>query len=75
MNKDLRELALLVLDDDNGINEAAYAQLSGMLKDNNCRDILDQVDATDGRFYIGENWAEEALRDLSKWEEAQEDPE
>ena len=68
-NRDIRELALLALDDGSGINLKAYQKLSDILTEIDCVDILAQVDTIDGRFYIGEDWAEDALRDLSKWEE------
>jgi hypothetical protein len=63
-NEDIRELALLVLDDENGISEEAYNKLSGLLQEAECADILEAVDATDGRFYIGEDFAEEKLQEL-----------
>jgi len=67
-NKDIRELGLLLLDDENGINEKAYDKLAGMLADAGCQDILSQVDAIDGCFYIGEDFAEEQLENLNEWE-------
>ena len=70
-NRDMRELALLLLDDQEGINGAAYDKLASFLSDAGCEDILQQVDGANGRYYIGEDFAEEALRDISKWEEAQ----
>ena len=69
---DVRRLGITLLDDGEGISEPAYDLLYSLLKEANCEDILNMVDATNGRFYIGEVDAEEALRDLSKWEEAQE---
>jgi hypothetical protein len=63
-NDDIRELALLVLDDENGISEEAYNKLSGHLAEAECADILEAVDATDGRFYIGEDFAEDKLQEL-----------
>jgi hypothetical protein len=54
MNLELRKLAILVLDDEYGIAESAYNQLVDMLANNECQDILDAVDGSDGRYYIGE---------------------
>jgi len=69
-NKDLRELALLLLDDGYGINDDASDKLKVMLAEANCSDIIDQIEVIKGRHIIGEDFAEEALRDISKWEEA-----
>ncbi len=63
-DKDLRELALLVLDDENGISEEAFNKLSSLLEDIGCADILVAVDSSEGRFYIGEDFAEEKLKEL-----------
>ncbi len=61
-NLDIRELALLTLDDGFGINGKAFQKLSSMLENANCDDILQQVDCANGRYYIGEDFAEEKLR-------------
>ena len=62
--KAIRKMALYLLDDENGISERAYVYLSGMLVESGNEDILQQVDATNGRFYIGEDYAEEELEKL-----------
>lgn len=54
-------MAILVLDDEHGISEPAYNQLVDMLAINECQDILDAVDGSDGRYYIGEDVAEHML--------------
>ena len=76
-NKDLRELAILILDDGNGIGDEAVNKLKEMLTEANCSDIVEQIEVSNNRHFIGEDFAEEALRDLSKWEEAEvtEEPE
>lgn len=45
--------AKAVLNDDNGISEEAYSILWNMAKnDSELSDLLEKVDATDGRFYL-----------------------
>lgn len=56
--KNLRKLAILLLDDENGINEAAYNELVPLLIESGDQDVLDAVNAQDGRFFIGETDAE-----------------
>jgi len=68
--KILREFAIRLLDDENGIKEDAYNILKDMLIQNNSADINNAVDIVEGRAFIGEDIAEELLRDISKWEEA-----
>ena len=68
--KELRKFAIIVLDDEHGIRQDAYDVLAGLLKDNGSKDILQYVDAGNDRAYIGEDVAEELLRDISKWDEA-----
>ena len=48
----LRQLALALLNDDNGISEEAYDLLRALLEEHGLTDITDRVDATDGRFYL-----------------------
>jgi hypothetical protein len=64
----IRELSILLLDDENGINKEAYDKLHTALMDNGCEDIIAEVEAADGRFFIGERFAEEALANINKWE-------
>ena len=52
-----RSIALALLNDDEGICQAGYDAMYGLLD----QDIRDMVDATDGRFYI----SQEAFDDLS----------
>ena len=53
--KNLRQFAIAVLDDPDGINEEAYEKLAGLLLDNDGNeDILNMVLSTEGRFYLPE---------------------
>jgi hypothetical protein len=71
MNKTkLRQFALMVLDDENGIREDAYNILAELLQDNNSGDLLNAVEVDKDRAFIGENIAEECLADIGKWEES-----
>jgi hypothetical protein len=64
--KAVRKMALLLLDDDNGISIEAYGFLSGMLVETGNDDILEAVDVTEQRAYIGEDYAEEELDKLKE---------
>jgi len=59
--KNLRKLAILLLDDENGINEAAYNELATQLAEAGHTDILNAVTAQDGRYYLGEDDAQDLL--------------
>lgn len=48
----LRNFALDLLDDEYGINKQAFNSLADMLYDDDQEDITNAVDATEGRFYI-----------------------
>ena len=48
----IRQLAIALLDDEEGISEQAYELLYDFLDD----DMKRQVDATDGRFYLPESF-------------------
>ena len=55
MNKtQLRELAIRLLDDENGINASAYEYLSGLLTESDNKDILSLVDGCNDRFFLPE---------------------
>ena len=62
--KAVRKMALLLLDDDNGISKEAYAYLSAMLIETGNEDVLEAVDMTYTKAYIGETFAEEELNKL-----------
>ena len=50
--KQLKQLALALLNDDHGITEQAYRILEALLNENGLTDITRRVEATDGRFYL-----------------------
>jgi hypothetical protein len=56
--QNLRTLAITLLDDQNGISEAAYNELKQHLFCTVNSDILDAVTATEGRYYLHEDVAE-----------------
>lgn len=58
----LRRLAIELMDNDEDISETSYTYLRELLEAFDSRDIIDSVDATDGRFYIKED-ASNILRD------------
>jgi len=59
-------MALLLLDEENGIKMGAYVPLSIMLVESGNEDILEAVDITDDQAYIGEDFAEEELAKLEE---------
>lgn len=52
--KELRALAIALLDDGDGINERAYDLLRASLLDNQSRDIVTLVESGMGRYYLPE---------------------
>ena len=60
--KNIRLLAILLLDDENGINGLAYNALAAELAATGNDDILLAVRAQDGRYFIGEDDAESLAR-------------
>ena len=55
-NVQLRKLAILMLDDPDGINEEVYNELHSLLDTAPVNeDITNMVNATDGRFYLPED--------------------
>lgn len=55
----LRKFAIDLLDDENGINDQAWDQLSDLLNINRDDDIVDAVKAQDGRWYLTSEKANE----------------
>ncbi len=60
MNKitQLRAMAIALLDDPNGISEAAYTNLQALeatIANGSCNDIFLQVEAAEGRFFLSED--------------------
>ena len=58
-NKNIRLLAILLLDDEQGINSEAYEALASMLHETGNQDILDVVECKGGRYWIGEDDAQD----------------
>jgi len=52
LNRSVRELATLLLNEDHGIGYDAYQVLYELMYDYDCADIVKRVHATDGRFYL-----------------------
>jgi len=64
-NPELRKLAILLLDDENGINEEAYNELSAHLsKEAVNEDITNAVVSQDSRFFLNEDHGLVALEQL-----------
>ncbi len=57
MHKDMRRLAIALLDDEHGINEDGYAVLSELLlaEDEENRDIINAVSSVEGRVFLPED--------------------
>ena len=60
----IRKFAVLALDDEMGIKKEAYDVLAEILFQTNNGDIINAVDVTDERAYIGEDVAEVLLEGL-----------
>lgn len=71
--KAIRQLAIELLDNENGISSNAYNLLHTLLLLTNNKDISDYVNITGDQVYMGEDDADELRRDISKWAEAQND--
>lgn len=54
MNMAVRNLALDLLDDEHGVSGKAWKNMIDWLDDEGCSDIIDAVDACEGRFYLTE---------------------
>jgi hypothetical protein len=57
-------MALLLLDDENGISMEAFKFLRTLLVQTDNEDIIDAVDIADGIAYIGEDYAEEQMTNI-----------
>ena len=62
-NKKARELIITLLDDDDGINDAAYTKLYEFATETQNADVMKATDAIDGRWYLSEDNAED-LRNI-----------
>jgi len=64
MNRQIREFAIIVLDDEQGINAKAYEALAKLLKETGSEDILSVVEGCKDRYYLGEDDAEDLLKGI-----------
>jgi len=64
MNGLVRKLALLILDEPNGIAETHYNTLKKMLTLTKDIDIIDNVEIINERVFINEDFAEDSLKFL-----------
>lgn len=58
MNRNLRNMAIQLLDDENGISDAGYHALQSFVADTapgSCDDIFSAVGAAQGRYYLNED--------------------
>ena len=63
----IRKLAILTLDDENGIEEVKWNEWKAVLYLANCSDVINLVHDLDGLFFLGENDAEELINGLETW--------
>ena len=68
-NTEIRKMALLLLDDNNGIDIEAYETLSEILAETCNGDILIAVEVSENSVFINEDFAEEELAKIAKIEE------
>jgi hypothetical protein len=59
MNETLRELAICLLDNDDGISRRTWRHLHELLRDSGSnQDILSNVETRNNRWYLSESWEE-----------------
>lgn len=58
LNQKIRVLAINLLDDEHGINEDGFDSLTSLCHETSNQDILDAVESSNGRYYLGEDDAE-----------------
>jgi hypothetical protein len=58
-DSELRIVVINLLDDENGVNETAYRGLEILCDEHGWIDIIEAVESADGRFYLGEDVADE----------------
>jgi len=66
---DIRKMAVMLLDDNNGIDVGAYEILRGLLTESGNEDMINEIMISEDRAYIGEDTAIEIL-DLIKVDES-----
>jgi hypothetical protein len=57
-NQTIRELAIALLDDEDGINDAANQKLTSILADSGNMDILKTVSTANARWFLNEDDAD-----------------
>jgi len=67
MENRIRELAIELLDSENGIRQEAYKILETILKETGSEDICQLVDCAKGYCFIGEDEAEGLREGLTTW--------
>ena len=63
-DKQIRKLAILILDDSNGISTEAFVLLENILKKTGSTDIVNEVIYEAGRVFLGEDTATEMISKL-----------
>ena len=58
-NEEFRQMIIDLLDDEHGINEKAFNRVSLLAENTGNDDIVSSTSATEGRWYLGEDDAEE----------------
>ena len=66
----VRKMALLLLDEDNGIDAEAFTLLHGLLSETGNEDIIEAVDIAENRAYVGEDFAAEELTKMEQMKES-----
>ena len=69
MEKSIRKLAIMMLDEENGINDEVYEILEFLLLNTGSEDITTQVIKDSGQVFLGEDTAEEMHQSLEGWGE------
>ena len=75
-DKLLREFAILILDDNNGITFDAASSLYSMLRLSGNEDIIEAIIVEDNRIFLPESWVEDEKekkndeRDSTTWTES-----
>lgn len=54
-NEKARELIITLLDDEHGINDAAYTNIYEFATETQNADVMKATEASNGRWYIGED--------------------
>ena len=66
---EFEKFAITILNDDNGVCELTYNWIHKYLCMLKSDDVQNNVEATDGRFYISEEFAKAKMKELNKKKE------